>query len=279
MATPSQTLRLPPYAHALPAQIVFRAADMPAHATYPRHRHAWGEFVCAYSGVMEVQVSGRHHLAPAHCGIWLPPHTEHVGLNRLAASHCSVYIAAPRCALLPAEPCALSVSPLLRGILEHLRRHPGAQPATVADERLLQVLLDQLELAPCARSELPGSQDPVLAPVLQALQADPGDSRTLAELARGAHTTERTLARRCQRELGMSFAEWRQRLRAVRALPLLLSGQKVESVALELGYRSASAFISMFARLMGVTPDDFRKGRTEAAAPIATGRGARRARR
>lgn len=58
----------------------------------------------------------------------------------------------------------------------------------------------------------------------------------------------------------MSFAEWRQRLRVVKAMPLLESGQTVETIALDLGYGSASSFISMFKRLVGMTPDEYRKG-------------------
>lgn len=42
-------------------------------------------------------------------------------------------------------------------------------------------------------------------------------------------------------------------------MPLLEAGQTVETVALDLGYGSASAFIGMFRRLMGVTPDEFRR--------------------
>jgi AraC-like DNA-binding protein len=95
--------------------------------------------------------------------------------------------------------------------------------------------------------------------VLRLLQAQPGDNRALPELARAAHTTERTLMRRAQRDLGMSLAEWRQRLRVVKAMPLLEAGQTVETIALDLGYGSASAFITMFKRLMGSTPDEFRK--------------------
>ena len=100
----------------------------------------------------------------------------------------------------------------------------------------------------------------MLAPVLQALSADPGDNRTQAELASAFHATERTLDRRCQRDLGMGLSEWRQRLRVVKALPRLQAGDKIEAIALDLGYASASAFIAMFRRLTNVTPDEFRKG-------------------
>lgn len=86
------------------------------------------------------------------------------------------------------------------------------------------------------------------------------DNRSLPELAHAAHTTERTLMRRCQRDLGMSLTEWRQRLRVVKAMPLLQAGQTVETIALDLGYGSASAFIAMFKKRIGTTPDEFRKG-------------------
>jgi AraC-like DNA-binding protein len=264
MPSRSTHLRIPPFADTLPAPIWFRADELPADTAYPRHRHAWGEFVYAYSGLMELKLADAHFLAPPQCGVWLPPQVEHVGLNRDAASHCSLYVSEALCAQLPGAACALTVSPLVRSLLEHLRQHPHARdkPPLAEEARLLQVLVDQLAQAPRAGSYLPGSDDAVLAPLLRALDAQPGDNRSLAEWAQAVHSTERTLLRRCRRELGMSFSEWRQRLRVVKALPRLQAGQKVEVVALELGYADASAFITMFRRLMGVTPDEFRRGAT-----------------
>ncbi|OGB32727.1 MAG: AraC family transcriptional regulator [Burkholderiales bacterium RIFCSPLOWO2_12_FULL_61_40] len=257
----SPKLEIPLSSPDLPAPIMFRSAQVPAEGLYPQHQHAWGEFVYSFSGVMEVKVAGHHYLAPPQYGIWLPPDLEHVGLNRQEACHCSLYIAPLQCSALPRSPCALTVSPLVRALLEHLHQQGAVQPTSPQDERLLQVLLDQLALAPCAGSYLPSSDDPALGAVLRMLQAQPGDNRPLPELAHAAHTTERTLMRRAQRDLGMSLAEWRLRLRVVTAMPLLEAGQTVETIALDLGYGSASAFITMFKRLVGATPDEFRKGR------------------
>lgn len=263
MQTKSRHFRNPPFIRSLPAPIFFRTACMPAEATYPQHRHAWGEFVYSYYGVMEVKIAECHYLAPPQYGIWLPPNVEHVGLNRYEACHCSLYIASEFCNALPRTTCALTVSPLVRAILDHLRQHQLALPRTHEEERLLRVLVDQLALAHCAGSYLPTSDDPLLAPVLRALEEQPGDNRSIEEFAGLVHTSERTLLRRFQRELGMTFVEWRQRMRVVKAMPLLESGQKVETIAFDLGYSSASAFISMFSRLIGATPDEFRKGMPE----------------
>ncbi|MDC0663553.1 AraC family transcriptional regulator [Marinobacter sp. SS21] len=226
----------------------------------PRHSHDWGEFVYSYSGVMEVKIGEQHYLAPSQYGLWLPPRIEHQGLNRYEASHCSLYVSAPFTDDLPKVPCALEVSQLTRSILEHLKRQSLSSPYSPAEERLLRVLVDQLISAKCAGSYLPGSADPLLGSVLAFIEEAPGDVRPLSELARQFHTTERTLMRRARRDLGMPLSEWRQRLRTVEAMKSLEAGIKVERIALDLGYASASSFIAMFKKLMGVTPDEYRRG-------------------
>lgn len=260
----SPKLNVPLSSPDLPWPIMFRSAEVPAGGLYPQHQHAWGEFVYSFSGIMEVKLADRHYLAPPQYGVWLPPDVVHVGLNRLAAHHCSVYISPQACVALPGQACALTVTPLVRALLGHLRQSPPQpdpfQPASESDSRLLQVLVDLLSQAPCAGSYLPSSDDPALAALLQQLEANPADNRGLPALAQAVHLTERTLMRRCQRDLGMSLNEWRQRLRVVKATALLEAGQTVETIALDLGYGSASAFIAMFKRLMDATPHEFRRG-------------------
>lgn len=263
MTLPPLNLQVPPFTDRLPAPLVFRTASVPADAAYPKHRHPWGEFVFSLSGVMEVQVGKRHYLAPSQYGLWLPPNVEHQGLNRYATCHSSLYVDASAAELLPKNTCALIVTPLMRALLMHLHQYPPMLPYSEPESRLLQVLLDQLVSAECAGSYLPTSTDPLLGKVLQTLEHNPGDTRSIAELAKAHHTTERTLMRHSQRDLGMPLAEWRQRLRIVKSMPRLEAGEKVESIALDLGYASASAFIAMFRRLMGTTPDEYRKNAPE----------------
>ncbi|MFC7517820.1 helix-turn-helix domain-containing protein [Herbaspirillum sp. GCM10030257] len=252
--------------HAVPApSILFRSPLDPANAACLRARQAQGELVYRSNGVMKITVAGNHYLAPPQHAIWLPPAVQRSELNTEETGHCSLYVAEELCDRLPQSPCAVALSPLLRAMLEHLRnRVPGAL-FSEENERFLQVLVDQLAGATFMGSYLPTSDDPILGRVLQALIHQPGDTRSLAELARDANTTERTLMRRCQRELGMPFAEWRQRLRVITAMPLLEAGLTVENVALNLGYRSASAFIVMFRRVLGMTPMHFieRKARPD----------------
>ncbi|HAT29543.1 MAG TPA: AraC family transcriptional regulator [Janthinobacterium sp.] len=253
------TVRLPPFSDKLPHPVYIRSEKLLSGSSYPRHRHDWGEFVYSFSGVMEVALAKRNYLAPPHFGIWLPPDVEHLGSNRVEASFCSLYLSRELCARLPAEACTLMVGPVIKSILADLSARQVNYPRSDEDARLMQVLVDQLGLAPRHDSYLPMASDATLTQVLDALRRSPSDNRSLAAWALTVHSTERTLSRRCQRELGMSFSEWRQRLRLVSALPMLDAKVAVQAVALELGYSTSSAFIAMFHRMMGITPDEFRR--------------------
>lgn len=242
-----------------PQPLHLRGATIGAHSVYPLLRHQYGELVYSFSGVIEVTVGPRHYLAPPHHGVWIPPGVEHVGAARDEVSFSALCLDAAHSAAMPSVPCTLAIAPLPRQLLSTLHQRQAEVPRSEAELRLFQVLVDELAQSAPQESYLPLSDDPQLGRVLQALQEDPASDRTLAQWAEAVHSTERTLSRRCQRDLGMSFGEWTQRLRLLRALSLLQSRQSVQAIALDLGYSSASAFIAMFQRRMGDTPEAFRR--------------------
>jgi AraC-like DNA-binding protein len=244
-----------------PKPVSFRTEDYKAGTFFPPARQVWGELNYALVGVVEFNVEGRRYLSPPHYAIWLPPDTLHDARNQQDIRYVTVYVARELCSDLPDVPSTLSLSPLLKAILADFAVRDITLPVTEADLRLAQVLVDQIRLAPRFDSYLPLSDDVLLGPVLRALQMEPGDRRSLAEWARGLGTTERTLSRRCQDHLGMSFNEWRQRLKLVAALALLDAGRPVEQIARQLGYSNASAFIAMFHRLTGTSPTQMRSRR------------------
>ncbi|WP_255421053.1 helix-turn-helix domain-containing protein [Micromonospora sp. M71_S20] len=67
------------------------------------------------------------------------------------------------------------------------------------------------------------------------------------------HVSVKTLQRDFTREFGMSYSQWRTRLR-LRASLALLETRPVGEVAHRIGYASPSAFIAAFAREYGYTP-------------------------
>ncbi|NNP72242.1 AraC family transcriptional regulator [Acinetobacter defluvii] len=231
--------------------------DDPALSVYPVHRHAWGEFVYAFNGVMEVNINHVNYLTPPPYGLWLPPNLHHSGLNRTSVSHATLYIHASLCQQLPQQAGILLTLPLVSAILLHLKQHPIKN--TTEHLRLLHVLLDQLQYAQYVPSYLPHTDHSNLKQILNYLHENPADQSALSELAQQINTTERTLARLAQKQLGMSLNEWRQRLKVMKAMSMLSEGKTVENIALDLGYANASAFIAMFKRWMEITPDQFRK--------------------
>lgn len=232
--------------------------DDPALSIYPEHGHAWGEFVYAFNGVMEVNIEQMNYITPPPYGIWLPPHLNHSGLNRTSVSHATLYIHESLCEHLPQQAGILLSSPLVTAILQHLKQHP-MQETDPEYLRLLQVLLDQLHHAELIGSYLPHTEHPTLKQLLDFLHTCPADNSTLEDLAKRINMTERTLARLSLKELSMSLNEWRQRLKVMKAMSMLDEGRTVENIALDLGYANSSAFINMFKRWMKITPDQFRK--------------------
>lgn len=244
----------------LPEPIYYLERSMPSDTIYPAHRHPWGEFVYSFSGVLELVAEGSLFRVPSNYALWLPPDTEHHGLNRHESLHCSFYIDPALAQQLPPQACSLIMTPLIREMLQHLKASPPVAPYNPGEQRFNAVIFDLLTQASSAGSYLPHSTDPLLTRLLNYFEQNPGCQQTLKQLAMDLGSTERTLARKAQRDLGISIAEWRQRLRVVRAMPKLESGEKVETIALELGYSTSSAFISMFKKLMGMTPDEYRRG-------------------
>ncbi|WP_036551025.1 AraC family transcriptional regulator [Neptunomonas japonica] len=247
----------------LPQPVFLQLRSMPEGTIYPPHQHLWGEFVYSFSGVLAMQAEGKEFRVPPSFGLWHPPGSRHHGSNRHASYHCSLYIdqelAAERG--MPEKTCALLVNPMLRAMLNHLRLNPPQPPYSLEENKLLDVILDQLVITPSAGSYLPDSNDPLLNKVLSYLKDNPNSNCSIKALAEKFGTSERTLARKAQQDLGIALSEWRQRLKVMRSVPMLQEGASVESVALDLGYSTASSFIAMFRRLLDTTPDEYRKNR------------------
>ncbi len=89
--------------------------------------------------------------------------------------------------------------------------------------------------------------------VARALTHDPADPTSLEEWAGRLHVSVKTLQRDFEKEFGLSYSQWRTRLRLL-ASRVLLETTPVTEVAHRVGYASTSAFIVAFTREFGITP-------------------------
>jgi AraC-like DNA-binding protein len=220
----------------------------------PRHRHREAQLVAAISGAMTVTTRDGTFVVPPRRAVWVPPLTEHSIRMTGEVAMRTVYVARRLAARLPARCCVVQLSPLLRELVLCACAFPRRYARSGREARIAALIVDEIRGAAEAKLHLPLPRDPRALRVTRALQAEPGDARTLGGHARSAGASARTLARLFRSETGMSFGAWRQQLRLLRALERIAAGEAVTGVALELGYRSPSAFIAMFHRSLGATP-------------------------
>ena len=148
---------------------------------------------------------------------------------------------------------------LLRELVLHACRLGNLKKGTKSKEHVIGVILDQLKVVEMVPLELPHLSDPRARRVADVLMENPSDRRTLAKICSRSGASKRTIERLFQEQAGMTFGKWRQQLRLMQAMRLLAEGTKVTYAALESGYSTSSAFISMFRKSLGTTPTQYFK--------------------
>jgi len=234
-----------------------RATDYAAGAVIDNHAHAKHQLIYAVHGVMLVRAEGGQWIVPPTRGIWMPSGVTH-SIRCIGAVHMrSIYVrpdAAPR---LSAQSQAVGISPLLRELIQAAVAVGVPYAANSRDARLMRLLLDELRALPVLPLHLPQPADPRLQRICDRLQRRPGDPSTLGDWATRLEIDAKTIQRLFTRETGMTFGQWRQQARLLRALERLATGEKVVDIALALGYESPSAFATMFKRQFGQPPSEF----------------------
>lgn len=218
------------------------------------HAHSRAQLLLTLRGAVTCEAEQGVWIAPPHCAVWIPGNLPHAvtadGDVELYCLHVEPH-AAPN---LPNQCSILAVSPLLRQLVLAVSRLPALYALDGAEGRLVAVLLDQLAAATVEPLGVPMPSTPRLRSIAAAITGTPGDRATVEIWAERLGMAPRTLTRQLQRETGMSFGRWRQRLVIVTALQRLAQGTPVQTVALDLGYENSSAFVTMFRKALGKPP-------------------------
>lgn len=223
----------------------------------PPHSHSRGQLFASTRGLVTVGLDTGMWVLPTTHAVWVPPHHRHWAGSHGPFQGFVVYVAEDQCAGLPAQPCSIRLSNLLREAVLRAATWP-AGPLDAGAEPIAAVILDEIRTLPIDALELPMPREARLNRIAQALIAAPDDERSLEEWSAWAAIGSRTLSRRFVDETGFTFTVWRQRARLLRALALLADGPAVTRIALELGYSTPSTFIALFKRTFGVTPAVYR---------------------
>jgi AraC-like DNA-binding protein len=122
------------------------------------------------------------------------------------------------------------------------------------DGRLMRLLIDEVVQLPTLPLNLPYPSDPRLRVIHERILKAPDDPSTLAMWARTFRLDPRTIHRLFVRDTGLTFGQWRRQARLLAALEMLARGERIVDIALAVGYRSPTAFSTMFHRQFGAPP-------------------------
>ena len=236
------------------SQITTLTHDYPPGCVIPLHFHDRDQLVYASRGVMTVRTGEGTWVVPPYRAVWIPAATSHTITMSGTVAMRTLYLKPRLAGNLPRDCCVINVSPLLKELILHACTFNALRKQIKSQQHLIDVMVDQLEVVQLVPLQLPHLSDPRAARIAEVLMADPGDHRTLAQICKLGGASKRTVERLFQEEVGMTFGRWRQQLRLMQAMRLLAEGAKVTHAALEAGYSTPSAFISMFRKSLGTTP-------------------------
>lgn len=232
--------------------------DLAAGAANAPHSHPRGQLLWAMTGVMRVVSGNSVWIVPPSHAVWIPGGTWHNVVTETAAQTRNLYVDPSRPIRTGTAGCTvLLLTPLMREIILRLSAYADAIATDRRAQRLGDVALDEIETLREAPLSLPGGHDPRLQRLIAHLGRDPGDRRSLAELAAIAGASPRTLERLFSRETGFTFRQWRSRLRLLTAVEMLHRGESSTAIGYALGYRSPSAFVAAFHQHFGCPPQSF----------------------
>jgi AraC-like DNA-binding protein len=229
------------------------------------HAHDLHQLEYAFHGTVEVETATAHFLLPPQQAAWIPSGVEHRTTIRTTVRTISVFFESELVPDPGRRVRILAVPPVLREMMIYSSRWPigrSSPPDSVADAyfsalgRLVSEALDSE-----APLFLPRSSDPVLGAALAWTRENLHTAR-MGEVANHVGLSERSLRRRFEAGLGMSWRDYVIQARLLRAMALLAEpGPSVLHVANVVGFESLSSFNRAFRVRTGVTPSVYRKQR------------------
>lgn len=125
--------------------------------------------------------------------------------------------------------------------------------------RIMSLLIDEIRLAPALPLSLPFPGDVRLAARCRRFIERPTAQDTVDLWSRALGLSRRTFTRLFRQETGLTFSAWQRRACLLSAVPRLLGGDAVTTIAFDLDYSSPAAFTTMFKKLVGTSPHAYRR--------------------
>lgn len=242
--------------------------DYPVYAfseNYPHghiedwHSHDRIQLIHTLTGVIRVQTHEGIWIIPPGRGVWIPAHKPHALLSSGDVKARGVFIEDILQHDIQNECRVVAIPALLRELMSSAMDIQNEIQPESRNERLLQLILDEVRLLPALAFNLSDPQSPKLQQLCQRIKENLALEWSLEESAQQLHISSKTLARHFQKETGLHFSHWVRQAKLMQAMIDLAMNKPVLNVALDLGYESPSAFSAMFKRETSMTPSDYLK--------------------
>jgi AraC-like DNA-binding protein/mannose-6-phosphate isomerase-like protein (cupin superfamily) len=233
--------------------------DYPAGHVHPTHSHRRGQLLHAATGTMVVSTAHGAWVVPPQQAIWIPGGVPH-GIRMIGTVRTrSVYVEPEAAPDWPVRCRVISVSPLLHSLLCEAVDLPVEYAPGSRAELVMSLLLRDIGAATELPLCLPFPHAERLARHCRGFLDRPSARRTIDDWCEALGMSRRALTRAFRRDTGLSVGAWQRRACLLAALPRLVAGEPVTTIALDLGYADPAAFTTMFKRLLGAPPSRYRQ--------------------
>jgi AraC-like DNA-binding protein len=244
-------VRQPSHYAALDWPVIAVAKEFPPHTRSGKHSHDRVQLLFAITGLMVAKTDEGTWAVPRGYALWMPAHLDHDVSMHGQVMMRTAYVRSTEAARLPRRCQVLQVGPLLQAALAALADEVLVPCRTKRADRLIWLVLDEIRLASRASFVLRLPKDHRLLKLAHALISDAGSAKTIDQWCDLVGVSRRTLTRVFRAETGVSFGEWRRRLRVMTAAARVADGERLAKVAASLGYRNVAAFRTMARRHFG----------------------------
>jgi AraC-like DNA-binding protein len=232
--------------------------DYPMGHRHAPHSHRRSQLLFAEVGTMLVETQHGTWMVPPHQAVWIPAGIRHSMTMLSDVATRSVYLDDRATHGMAGQCQVLAVSALLRQLLIAAVDLPPCYELDTRAGRIMTLLVDELRLAPVLPLSLPFPADAALAVRCRRFVERPSAQDTIDHWSRALGLSRRSFTRRFKRETSLTFSAWQRRACLLSAIPRLLAGEAVTSIAFDLDYSSPAAFTTMFKTLVGASPQAYR---------------------
>lgn len=238
--------------------IVAREIMMVAGEHDSPHCHPWHQLLFPRQGMIRTKALNKQYFIPSNRAMLIPAKCIHESWSINSVQFIGIYFNSEAIDISESDCQVIEVSPLFNQLIYQIYKIASSTMQCSAKEnRLVQVFYDQLEEQKKVILEVVLPEDRRLQTMANELLVNPACQLKLTDWAKKINVSERTISRIFESQTGLTFRLWRQRVRMISALSMIEQKLPIQTVALNVGYDSASAFIHRFKKQFGQTPSQY----------------------